>query len=68
MCWSDEQLLDCAKQMTVSNLKSVGQGLYLQLQMKVRHVPPITKKYLMQQIQYIYLDWNPSDQKATDSV
>lgn len=37
----------------------------MQLQIKVRHLPPVMKKYLMQQIQCISLD--PSDQKATQS-
>lgn len=59
MSWSDEQLLDCAKQLTVSNLNSVEVCSYLQLQMKVRRLPPIMEKYLMQQIQCISLDQKP---------
>lgn len=59
MCWNGEQLLGCAKQLTVSNLKSIEQHSYLHLQMKARHLPSTMKKYLMSQIQSISLHQKP---------
>lgn len=59
MCRSEEQLLDCAQQLMVSNLKSVGQCSYLQLQMQVRHPISLMKKCSMQQTQCLSLGHKP---------